>query len=382
MRVVLAGPLETDSVARSTGVDLRGLPGGSVQTPISLIARGLLDQGHLVHLVTTDAQIDRSETYNRGALSLTFCPLRGAPSYKARLRSRDLFEKEIRFLTEAIQDSGADIVHAHWTYEFAEASVRSGLPHVVTMHDLGWEYFLRYRDAYRFMRLLMKYRTMPRIRNLSVVAPFMRTKAWHYGYFGQVSVVPNSIASVGWRPKNTSRPKIVSVGNDGPIKNIVMAVEAFKLIREQHPDAELHLVGPGLEATSKFVNSAIGIYGHGQIAHAELMTFLAEEATLLIHPSLIETFGVIIGEAKMRGVPVVAGNKSGGVTYVVGDAGGTLVDISSPHSIARAASDILSSKDYLRMQNDAHADMKLRFSIQAVAGQYEAIYRRIIGAPE
>jgi glycosyltransferase involved in cell wall biosynthesis len=170
----------------------------------------------------------------------------------------------------------------------------------------------------------------------------------------------------------------VSVGNDGPIKNIVMAVKAFKLIRERHPEAELHLFGPGLGATSKFVNTAIGIYGHGHVPHAELMTFLAEEAMLLIHPSLIETFGVIIGEAKIRGVPVVAGNKSGGATYVVGEAGGTLVDISCAHSIAKAASDILSSKDYLRMQNDAHEDIIVRFLIQAIAEQYEAIYRRIM----
>lgn len=380
MRIALAGPLETNAVLSATGRKFDAvLPKGSVQTPLSLIAAGLLELGHEVHLITTDAMLDVVESYSSGPLTITYCPLRGAPRYRARERSRDLFAKEIAFLTEAMKASGADIVHAHWTYEFAEAAVRSRLPHLVTMRDLGWEYLFKLRDGYRLMRLLMKYRVMPRVKNLSSIAPFMLGKGWQYGYFGKIDLVPNPVGYSDWKPKPSAPPIIAAVGNGGAIKNIAKAVDAFAIIRAAHPQAQLHLFGPGLEADSALARAVPGVVGHGHLEHAALMDFLRDEATILIHPSLIETFGVIVAEAKMRGVPVLAGKNSGGVGFVVGeDAGGVLCDVTDAKAIAASALALLDNPDFATLQQKAHEDMTTRFSVNSIAVQYEAIYRRIV----
>lgn len=380
MRIALAGPLETNAVLRATGRQFDAvLPKGSVQTPLSLIAAGLLDLGHEVHLITTDATLDEVQSYNEGPLTITYCPLRGAPRYRARERSRDLFAKEIAFLTNAMKASGADIVHAHWTYEFAEAAVRSRLPHLVTMRDLGWEYLFKLRDGYRLMRLVMKYRVMPRVKNLSSIAPFMLGKGWQYGFFGKIDLVPNPVGYSEWKPKRSDRPIIAAVGNGGAIKNIVKAVHAFAAIRTAYPDAQLHLFGPGLEADSALAQAGPNIIGHGHVEHSQLMDFLRDEATLLIHPSLIETFGVIVAEAKMRGVPVLAGQNSGGVGFVVGEnAGGRLCDVTDEKAIATAALALLRDSDFIALQQKAHDDMTTRFSVRSIALQYEAIYQRVV----
>lgn len=272
-----------------------------------------------------------------------------------------------------------DIVHAHWTYEFAEAAVRSRLPHLVTMHDLGWDYFWQLRDAYRLMRLAMKYRTMPRVRHLTVVAPFMVNKARQYGYFGNVAVVPNGIEIPGelaTRKTVPSRPKLVSVGNSGAIKNIRASVEAFKRIKRDIPAAELHLFGPGLDAT--FGTAEPGVIAHGNVEHTWLLDFLAREATLLIHPSKLETFGVVIAEAKARGVPVIGGIKSGGVPFVCGtDAGCLLVDTTDPDAIARAALQLLSGSDAHLHGPIARRDASARFDSRDTTQRYLEMYQEI-----
>lgn len=84
--------------------------------------------------------------------------------------------------------------------------------------------------------------------------------------------------------------------------------------------------------------------------HRELIRFLSERATVLIHPSRFATFGVIITEAKMRGVPAIAGINAGGTIDSISGVG-ALCDIEDPVAIARAAQEILAdSGNYARLQ--------------------------------
>ncbi len=381
MKILLAGPILTSAVQDVTGINLSGLPPATAQTPISPLAAGLLAAGHEVELLTTDPSVGAPETHRRGSLTITYCPVRGEPRYRARVRSSDLFAVEIAYLTAAMRASEADIVHAHWTYEFAEAAIRSGKPMVATMHDLGWECLSIFRDLYRAMRLVMKYRAMLRVPHLTAVAPFVAAKAWQYGHFGRVEVVPNPIAMAPAPEKLLDKPVIATIGNDGRIKNVTASIAAFRLIRERFPDAELHLFGPGLEADGALAGGGAGVVYHGNTRHRDLMDFLEQRATLLVHPSRIEACPVIIGEAKMRGVPVIAGERSGGTPYVVGEAGGVLVDIEQPDAIAEAALVVLSdSSRYRAMQAAGHDDAAARFSIEAVTRDYVAVYERILAS--
>ena len=382
MHIALCGPLDTSAFRELTGLGVSGAPSGLGGMPTTDLAATLLSKGHKVSIATTDPTIDAPVTIIEGDCKIVYCPMRGEPRYRARVRAGDLFAKEIDFLTTALGGFDADIVHAHWTYEFAEAAVRSRLPHVVTMHDLGWDYFLQFRDAYRFMRLVMKYRVMPRVRTLAVVSPFMAPKAWTYGYLGVVDVIPNGVAvpaAQESRRRDLEKPVFVTIGSPERIKNVRASLAAFQIIRAARPDAQLHLFGPGLDAA--YVGDAPGIIGHGHTPHAELMAFLETEATVLIHPSRLETFGVIIAEAKARQVPVVAGHRSGGVSYVCDDGVSALVDIDDPQAIAEAAIGLISDPDwYTRAANRSREDIITRFSSEAVADAYLGLYERVLSS--
>jgi len=379
LKILLAGPFETQALGDAIGIDLSGLPRGSVQTPLAPLSSGLLAQGHRLHLLTLDADIDDVQDYSFGRVRLSFCPLRAAPRYRARVRSRDLFAKEIAYLTEVMRTSDAEIVNAHWTYEYAEAAIRSSKPALITMRDLGWDYLFLFGDLYRLMRLVMKYRVMLRARHVSAVSAFAAAKAWQYGYVGKVDVIPNPISAAAAPEKTLERPVIVTVGNAGRVKNVAASVAAFAVIRAALPTAELHLFGPGLEPGGPFDKAESGIVCHGHVAHGELMRFLEKAAHLLVHPARIETFGTILAEAKTRGVPVIGGKNSGGVAYVVGEAGGMLVDIERAEEIAEAAIGMLTNQnDYAALQKAAHEDIAERFSVERISCHYLQAYQRIL----
>ncbi len=378
MRVLLSGPILTSALSVATGIDLADLPSGTAQTPIAPLAAGLMAAGHQVHILTLDPTVETVQTFNRQGLQITYCPLRAPPRFRARARMSDLFSDEIRHLSREMAASDADIVHAHWTYEHAEAALRSGKPMLATMHDLGWDYLLQFRDIYRAIRLIMKYRAMVRVRDLTVVGEFMRAKVWQYGYLGPVDVVPNPISYAPWREKSLEAPVLVVVGNANGIKNVSAAVTAFIQVRACFPDVQLHLFGPGLDSGWAPAREQPGVVVHGNVPHDELMAFLSEKATLLVHPARLETFGVIIGEAKMRGVPAIAGAQAGGTIEVIGNAG-VLCDINSPDTIATAVLAVLAdSVGYRNLQRASHEDMVARFSVTGVTARYADVYARVL----
>ena len=380
VKIAIAGPIDTGSLGAAMGIDMAHLPRGQGAAPTVPLAAELVRQGFETHIVTLDGSIDAPVNFQSGRLKITFVPLRGPPRYRHRARIVDLFGLEIRFLVDAIRATGADVVNAHWTYEYSEAAVRSRLPHVATMHDLGWDYLMIYRDMYRAMRLLMKYRVMPRIRHMTAVAPFVAAKAWQYGYIGKVDVIPNPILPPSGGERQNTLVNLVTIGNAGRIKNVAASIAAFEIIRRKLPAAKLHLFGPELDADGVFGGIA-GVVPHGNTPHTDLMYFLESEATLLVHPSRIEACPVILGEAKIRRLPLVAGEASGGVGFVVGNAGGVLVDIEQPQQIADAALSILSdSGRYKLMQDQGHADAVQRFTVDHIAKQYLDCYERALTA--
>jgi glycosyltransferase involved in cell wall biosynthesis len=174
-------------------------------------------------------------------------------------------------------------------------------------------------------------------------------------------------------------PCLVTVGNTSRLKNVRRSLEAFRLVRETYPNAELHLFGPGLDAT--FAGGEPGVIGHGNVPNGELMSFLEARATLLVHPSLLECCPMAIAEAKARAVPAIGGLRSGGVSFVCGeDAGCLLTDVTDPRAIAAAALQVLSNPtEYRQRRIRARQDIAERFASPKIAQSYAAEYHAVLG---
>lgn len=378
MRIALAGPMGTPAFRKALGLKLLGAPDGVIQTPINTLGAELVRRGDEVTAICLDPSLEAVVRVSEGPLSLVYLPQRS----RARSRASDLFVQEVELVRAELDRTAPDVVHAHWTYEYAEAAIRSRLPHLVTMHDIPLEVMLLFHNAYRAIRAAMAIRVLSRLKTLAVVSPRMAGWTRVHGYLGSLDVVPNGVDVPAMPPSHVERlskpVRIVVVGDLSGRKNVSAAVVAFRDIRRALASAELHLFGAGLDAG--YAAGESGVTGHGATPHDLLMDFLAREATLLLHPSIQETFGVIVAEALARGVPAIAGRRSGGVTFVMGDElTDLLVDVRRPEAMSRAVLALLSDPAaYARAAERGRARVQARFSTRGMTDSYQAIYSRVL----
>lgn len=398
MKIAIVGPIATENVAHLLGSGASSAPAGYIGAPIlATLIESLIDRGHEVIGITTDATLPHAAGMIKvqgPRLQMVYCPQRRRsffPENGHLGRAADAFRLERRFLVAAIRAAQPDIVHAHWLYEFAWAAQDAGFPHVLTAHDSPAQILKYSRTLYRAVRYLMARRVAARARHLTTVSPYMQKElATITG--ARVDIVPNplpkKVMSVGAAQADSTAasrsmngPRLAMVFNGWSCwKNGEAGLRAFALIRETLPEAQLYLFGQGTGAGEEAAQSAAatglaaGVHFIGRLAHDHLLQQLST-CELLLHPALEESFGAVLIEAMSLGVPVIGGQASGAVPWVVGE-GGRLVDVSAPQAIAQAALGVLTDTDGLKVLGSrARKNTLARFSPDAVAASYEGYYR-------
>jgi glycosyltransferase involved in cell wall biosynthesis len=350
---------------------------------------GLLDRGVDLAVVTLDPEV-REEVVLRGPRwKLIVGP------YRSAHRARDGFRHERDFVRRALQRERPDVIHALWTYEFALGALAADERAVITVHDWAPTIFRYMPDPYRFVRLLMQ-RSVLRIgRNFIANSPYIqerlrsRTGVSH-------PIVPNPVAvdHFHWEARRRRRdaPRIVAINHGfSKHKNVKSLLRAFRIIRSGRPDAQLLLIGNDFEPGGSAARWAAAhcLDGNvrflGSAPNAEVLAQLAR-ADLLVHASLEESFGMVVAEAMATRTPVIGGERSGAVPWVLGHGGaGLLVDVTSPGQIADAALRVLADDGlWQRLSASGFQHAWENFRSPVVAERHLAVYRHVLddaGAP-
>jgi glycosyltransferase involved in cell wall biosynthesis len=108
---------------------------------------------------------------------------------------------------------------------------------------------------------------------------------------------------------------IACIGELHPRKGFHLAVKAMPKILEEEPRAFLVIAGEGgfgrvLERLAASLGVRDRVILVGRISEAEKSSLLSDASVVLV-PSLIEPFGLVVLEAAAHGVPVVASNAGG-----------------------------------------------------------------------
>ena len=394
LHIGIAGPIATADIAHLLDGSPARLPRGYAGAPLlgTLIGE-LLQRGHRVSAFTlsSDLPLDPQATVvARGSnFELHCCPMRPRawPFNGSRVgRIVDLYAFERRGLERAMAQARPDVVHAHWSYEFAWAALRSGLPHVITCHDSPLVIARFQRDfrhgAYRWLRAGMAWHVLRHAQRVTTVSPYMVDQIQPLSRV-PVSVVPNPITERAFARRRAARPgrqRVLMVANGWDVrKNGQAALQAFSLLSARLPNAELrvfgHDHGQGEAAHRWWRDSGLkaNVSFAGSVSHEHLFDELAE-ADVFMHTALEESFGAVLAEALAVGVPVVAGVASGAVPWVVGEAG-RLVDVTQPQAVAAALHDLLiDGGESVRLGNLGRQRVRSLFGAAAVTFAYEREY--------
>ena len=374
------------------------LPIGYTGAPfIGILIKELLSQNHQVTAITTNAAINNDYTvkkYCSGNFSWIVVPQR---PHSFRMNEKklgymiDFFSDEQSQMLNCIRDNSPDFIHAHWSYEFAGAAVKSGIPCLVTVHDNANKILLYFKNLYRFGRLLMAEHILKQVRFASTVSPYMRT--YTEKRCAAVKVIANPVIidtdsaeisnNVINKIDNLTAPRLIMINNGwNGRKNGLSALLAFKLLQQQHPNATLHLYGQGTVPNGLACQNALelnlnNVNYYGPIPHDELMVEL-KKAHFLIHPALEESFGVVLIEAMSYGIPVIGGKNSGAVPWVINDKR-LLVDVTKPKQITQKIITLINEPSlYQQISHQAYDNVVSRFSSKSVTDAYINYYHEIL----
>ncbi|MBT4836446.1 MAG: glycosyltransferase family 4 protein [Methylococcales bacterium] len=378
--------------------DVNDLPIGYVGAPfIGTLITELLNNHHQVTAITTSVAINNDYTVKKfTADNFSWIVVPQRPRSLSMNEKKigyilDFFSDEQKIMVDCIRGISPDFVHAHWSYEFAGAAIKSELPCLITVHDNAFKVLRFFKNLYRFGRLLMSEHILKQVRFASTVSPYML--AYTQKRCASVKVIPNPVvidaslveieAAAGIKSQSLTAPRLIMINNGwNERKNGMCALLAFKQVQQQFPDATLHLFGGGAENNGLAHQDALklglnNVIYYGSVPHDQLMGEL-KKAHILIHPALEESFGVVLIEAMSCGIPVIGGINSGAVPWVVHDER-LLVDVTKPEQVAQTLLTLLTDADlYQQTSAQAYTNVLTRFSSKSVVDTYLSYYDDII----
>lgn len=383
MKIGVAGPVEIDLLLKylcpthqKLAATVRGLGGSQVTQLVEEYIR----LGHQVSVYTLDTSVKIGEprSFEGQYLKIYIGPF--------RRNKRMIFDFQVHervSLIRFIRDDDPDVIHAHWTYEFAQAAIASKVPHVVSVRDWAPAILRLMPKPYRFMRLLMSDSTIKKASFLTANSPYISERIFRH-YAKTVNVVPNGIADTlllkEGKEQNHKCPNIICISNGfGRPKNVKNLIRAHYIYNEKTPyKTSLKLVGIDFEKQGPAQRWAIKnnldndhIEYIGALPRVDTMKELSG-ADLMVHPALEESFGNTLIEAMALKVPVIAGINSGAPPWVLDNgAAGVLVDITDHRHISDAIEFVLcNNANWEKYSVAGHQRVASIFCISKVAKKY------------
>ncbi len=188
----------------------------------------------------------------------------------------------------------------------------------------------------------------------------------------------------------SGNPLILGVGQLIERKGWEYTVRCLPSIIARFPEAMLLIIGPSQPAEPVFrqrlmqLAMELGVIDHIQILQdnsPELICAAYRSATILTHPSFVESFGMVLLEAMTAGLPIVAHNGTGIPCVVDNGATGYVVDVRDVQKYTDALLAVLSDPALReRMGVEGKRQAVTRFGQAEIASQLFAVYTELVGS--
>ena len=189
---------------------------------------------------------------------------------------------------------------------------------------------------------------------------------------------------------DVGRPLLTQVSRFDPWKDPLGVIEAWRIVREEHPGVQLALVGSmahddpeGWDYYNRTVEAAGGdpdvfIFSNlNNVGSVEVNAFQVH-SDVLVQKSIREGFGLTVTEALWKAKPMVAGRVGGIIDQIRGGETGFLVE--SVEECAAACSAVLEDPKQARaMALRGKEDVRHRFLMPRLLRDWLALFNRLEG---
>jgi glycosyltransferase involved in cell wall biosynthesis len=331
------------------------------------LAKALSDLGHNVNVITTDlkGKIISSD------FNIIYIPSIKVPGLKL-LYFIIMVKRKIKKMCE-YQD--IDIIHHTNDYYFLFISKKdANLPIIATIHH---PYVAERRiikangDIFDYLRYLMR-KPVYFLEKMEEIACKKADKIIAVSKYtahsvikeysiprSKIEIIPDAVDINKFNPRikgyeirdrlnMQSAPIVLFVGRLDVNKGIQHLIKAFSKIIRDIPDAKLVIVGEGplknyiLSLINKF-NIRESVMLIGRVSEEDLPKFYAA-SDLVVLPSLMEGFGIVLLEAMASGKPCVATRVGGTDEVIINGETGLLVPPADSYSLCQAMNALLTDK--------------------------------------
>jgi glycosyltransferase involved in cell wall biosynthesis len=300
---------------------------------------------------------------------------------------------DLATIASATGEPARGVVHAHTAYPdgaaAAELAGQLGWPLVVTEHSSFVDRVVAdpaIRAAYES--------TLGRAHRVVAVSEMLAAelRSAFPTHAERIIVIPNAVpvAMFGGNGAGTAGERVADellfVGYRKPSKGIGTLLRGVAVARASRPTIRLRLLGrspePAVEAEWRRLAAELGLADATSFEEPADRAGIAEamaRASLFVHASPRETFGVVAVEALASGLPTVA-TDSGGVTEILGpepERFGAIVPVDDPEALGSAivgALERLEQFDPIEMR----ASVEQRFGAAYVAERLLVLYREAL----
>ena len=318
---------------------------GGVGVHIHTLSKKLVDEGHEVYVITYPHKEikDIDGIHVIGTKGLNIPGIRGL-----------MFKKNAKSALEnLLKTEDIDIIHGHYLFPAGAAAVEVGIKTYVTAH--GSDMFELYKKQ-PLMRSTVR-KVLQDADGVFAVSNALRHEIIATGVKGIADKTKLSWNSVDINKFSNSednsfkkefklkdKPIVLFVGNLIKRKNVDSLLEAKKVANS---DYYLVVVGDGplfkklsKKVEDENIRDVIFTGSRNDVEH------IIPSCDVLVLPSFSESFGLVLIEALACGKPVI-GSNVGGITEIINENVGMLVNPNKIPSIAKAI-DIMVNDDDLR----------------------------------
>ena len=383
-------PLEFSEFLNEDSANIPNINAGA--SAVHTVVREFLKDGHQVTVIT----------YNMQKKPICDCCLRGKLLTIEILPQNTIFPKGmvlvrwymvkrmIKVINKYIDK--CDVIHAHWTYDFALAASHfsSVKPVFCTVRDWAPYIYSLSKSLYWYVSLKVAKKVYAD-SNIHFIAnsEYTYSKIKEEYKDKDVFIIYNPIMKDNILKSRQDYPEkmffvSVSQSNDTR-KNYKKLLEAFQIVRSKKSfETELWLIGGCFTLDSSVCQEwkSLGLLDDVQLMGAknrkELFALL-DKASAMVHPALEETFGNILLEAMARRLPVIGGKASGAVPKVLGDGKfGWTCDVTDENDIAKVMLSLHNNSEMPKKVENATLQLLKVYSSDVIAQEHIKLYQKML----
>jgi glycosyltransferase involved in cell wall biosynthesis len=189
-------------------------------------------------------------------------------------------------------------------------------------------------------------------------------------------------------PTLLNKKVILTVGRVDPVKNQGWLLIHFPEVLRKFPDATLvfagactdELYGKALRKEARRLGLEQKVLFTGGLPPGDpALIGLVQQASVVVVPSLSETFGLVILEAWAGKAPVISSRTSGALSIIKDGENGILASLDQPEELHRALDQVLSYPEKARgMAEAGHRLAATEFDTLILSTRIKNLYQELI----